>query len=168
MSLGTGVTMDKFLPDHISEEINGVNHITLSVVDLEKSFDFYKDVLGFRPLAKRRGKSAYFLSGSSWIALVVDKLKSVEGQREYAHIAFSVNSLDFQKIARRIVDSGAKIWQENSSLGESLYFLDPSSNKLEIHTGDWRSRLKWLRENPSPEVELYETDLLNIDGRGHG
>lgn len=29
--------------------ITGVNHITLSVRDVEQSFAFYSEVLGFRP-----------------------------------------------------------------------------------------------------------------------
>jgi catechol-2,3-dioxygenase len=142
--------------------IGGINHVTLSVTDLESSFEFYKNVLGFRPLAKRRNKSAYFLSGSSWVALVVDPSKSSEVPKHYAHIAFSVERSGFREVASRIIDSGAKIWQENSSPGESLYFLDPSGNKLEIHAGDWRSRLKWLRENPSPEVEVYDPPIESL------
>jgi len=137
--------------------IRGVNHITLSVCDLEQTFDFYKNVLGFRPLARRRGKSAYFLADTTWVALVLDSSRTSTSPEQYAHIAFTVAADEFEKFANRIASSGARIWQENSSPGESLYFLDPSGNKLEIHASDWQSRIKWLRETPSPDVELYES-----------
>ena len=40
--------------------ISGLNHLTLTVSDLDKSFDFYVDVLGFKPEG-RWDKGAYFL-----------------------------------------------------------------------------------------------------------
>jgi catechol 2,3-dioxygenase-like lactoylglutathione lyase family enzyme len=33
--------------------ITGINHITLSVCDLEKSFKFYTEILGCQAIAKR-------------------------------------------------------------------------------------------------------------------
>jgi catechol 2,3-dioxygenase-like lactoylglutathione lyase family enzyme len=42
--------------------ITSMNHITLAVKDLEKSFAFYRDILGFKPLVKSDG-GAYFLVG---------------------------------------------------------------------------------------------------------
>ena len=49
--------------------ITGINHITLAVRDAEVSFEFYRDVLGFRPLA-RWPTGAYLLAGDVWLALV--------------------------------------------------------------------------------------------------
>ena len=39
--------------------IIGINHINISVTDIARSFSFYKDVLGFKPLCKSED-SAYF------------------------------------------------------------------------------------------------------------
>lgn len=137
--------------------INGINHVTLSVQNLDSAFDFYRNTLGFRPFAKRRGKSAYFLSGDDWVVLVQAKRKHSE-DASYAHLAFSVHPKDFDALESKIRSSGAIIWQENSSPGESLYFLDPSGNRLEVHSGDWRSRLQWLKENASNEVTLFDLE----------
>ncbi len=137
--------------------INGINHITIAVSDLDQCFDFYHEVLGFKALAKRHKKSAYLLSGSDWIVLVQDRnVADPTFRRSYAHLAFSVTESNFLEMSEKIKKSGAEIWQENSSPGESLYFLDPSGNRLEIHSGDWKSRLQWLKDNPTDEVTLYE------------
>jgi catechol 2,3-dioxygenase-like lactoylglutathione lyase family enzyme len=132
--------------------IKGFNHITLSVSDLEESFRFYQDVLGLKAMAKRKQKSAYFLAGGDWLAIVQTKQTPPD---TYSHLAFSVEQKDFVKLAEQMRNSGAKIWQENTSPGDSLYFLDPSGNRLELHAGSWRSRIEWLRQNPSAEVELF-------------
>ncbi len=135
--------------------INAINHITLSVRDIDEAFQFYREVLRLKPLAKRKSKSAYFLAGEDWVALVQAK-GILPANTSYAHLAFSVSRDDFETTSARIRHSGVTIWQENSSPEESLYFLDPSGNRLEIHVGSWRSRLQWLKENPSEEVELFE------------
>ena len=38
--------------------ITGMNHVTLAVTDIEKSFHFYRDILGLKPLC-RWDKSDY-------------------------------------------------------------------------------------------------------------
>ena len=42
--------------------ITGVNHLTLAVRDIEESYTFYHDVLGFTPIQKNP-ISAYLLAG---------------------------------------------------------------------------------------------------------
>ncbi len=134
--------------------ISGINHVTLSVNDLSISFDFYRNVLGLKPLALRRNSSAYFLAGDDWIALVQARTEAPISPL-YSHLALTISDSDYEALSHRILSSGAKVWQENSTPGKSLYFLDPSGNKLEIHTGNWESRLHWLLQNPSSEVELF-------------
>ncbi len=52
--------------------VGSLNHVTLSVRDLDRSFAFYRDTLGFRPLA-RWAQGAYLLAGeATWICLTLD------------------------------------------------------------------------------------------------
>jgi len=51
--------------------IGGVNHITLSVRDVDRSFGFYVETLGAKPLA-RWSKGACLLAGDLWLCLVLD------------------------------------------------------------------------------------------------
>ena len=81
--------------------LKDLNHITLSVSDLEKSLQFYRDVLGFTAHVMW-DKGAYFSLGE----------------------------------------------KNNSSEGDSLYFLDLDKNRLEIHAGSLQSRLKSLAKEP--------------------
>lgn len=118
--------------------ITGMNHITLAVRDIQRSFQFYHEVLGLKPLC-RWDKGAYFLLGDFWFCLNVDAKRVSTGC--YTHYAFSVSQQDFTAMSERISQSGAKVFKDNSSPGDSLYFLDPDGHKLEIHTGDWQARL---------------------------
>ncbi len=134
--------------------ILGVNHITLAVTDVTASFDFYTRVLGFRAVA-RWPKGAYLLAGDMWIALVLDAGTRSGPMPEYTHTAFTVDPEKFAEAARKIREAGARIWQENRSEGESLYFLDPDGHKLEIHASDLQTRLRTARVNPWEGLEFF-------------
>lgn len=45
-------------------------------------------------------------------------------------------------MSRRIADAGATIFKNNTSPGNLLYFLDPDNHKLELHVGNWQSRIQ--------------------------
>ncbi|MFH1934613.1 MAG: VOC family protein [Pseudomonadota bacterium] len=54
--------------------INGINHITLSVKDVEKSFEFYKDILSLKPVAKWKN-GAYLTAANPAVKLIVRRKK---------------------------------------------------------------------------------------------
>lgn len=124
--------------------ITGLNHITISVRSLDESFSFYKDVLGFKPKIKW-SKGAYFETGNLWFVIFEDASVRVNELSEYTHFAFTVAKENFILMSQRIIESKTKIFQENSSEGDSLYFLDPNGHKLEIHCGNLESRLNYYK-----------------------
>ena len=127
--------------------ITGMNHITLAVCDINRSFVFYRNVLGLIPLVKW-DKGAYFLVGSSnntevgsgfWFCLNVDE--NHQPKTGYTHYAFSVSSAHFRELSHKIMTSGAVVFKDNTSPGDSLYFLDPDGHQLEIHVGNVEARI---------------------------
>lgn len=134
--------------------ITGLNHVTLSVKDVEESFAFYTQVLGLRPIAKWP-RGAYLLAGDTWIALVLDENVRESTLSEYTHIAFSVSGDDFERLSTHIKQSEAEIWQESWTEGASLYFVDPNGHKLEIHASDLETRIRMAKEAPWCGLELF-------------
>jgi catechol 2,3-dioxygenase-like lactoylglutathione lyase family enzyme len=118
--------------------ITNLNHITLAVSDVEKSFNFYHNILGFKPLCKW-DKGAYFLVGDFWFCLNLDL--NVKPNSDYTHYAFSLTLENFKILSEKLIDAKVEIFKQNSSEGDSLYFLDPDGYKLEIHVGNWQSRI---------------------------
>ena len=134
--------------------IRGINHITLSVQDIERSFAFYTRVLGLQPIA-RWPKGAYLVAGDVWIALVVDAAARTQPLSEYTHIAFTVTADQFAAISQAIHAAGAPIWQENWMEGDSLYFVDPNGHKLEIHASDLATRIRSAKAQPWDGLEFF-------------
>ena len=118
-------------------KIGGINHVTLAVADLERSFLFYVGVLGCRPRA-RWTRGAYLEAGSLWLCL--ELTAAVTPRSDDSHLAFTVD---------RLPELGAvPRWKENRSEGDSLYLLDPDGRKIELHVGDLESRLTACRAQP--------------------
>ena len=129
--------------------ISGLNHITIAVSDIDRSVGFYQNVLGLKPhVVWEHG--AYFSAGSLWYCLTVDP--SCE-KTDYTHIAFTVDADMFQPFCEKLQKNGVTLWKQNSSEGDSMYFLDPDGHKLELHVGDLQSRLQSLREKPYENLQ---------------
>ncbi len=135
--------------------ITSLNHITLSVSDLESSFAFYVDTLGFRPRAKW-ARGAYLSVDGLWLCLTLDRRCRQGPLPEYTHVAFTVEAARFAAHAAALRACGVTQWQDNSSEGDSLYFLDPDGHKLEIHAGSLASRLASLRLAPYDGLTLFD------------
>jgi len=134
--------------------IKGINHITLSVKDVDQSFEFYTQILGFKPVVKWP-KGAYLLAGDLWFCLFLDDNTRKSKLPEYTHIAFTISEQNFKVMSERIKKSGAKIWQENQTEGDSLYFVDPNGHKLEIHASSLKARIKRAKTNPWDGLEFF-------------
>ena len=133
--------------------VNGINHITFAVRNLNKSLIFYRDILGLS-LVATWANGAYLQAGSTWMALNYDPNTPTEMPADYSHIAFNVSEADFKILAERICSYGVHIWQENKSPGLSLYFTDPDNHKLEIHVSDLFVRLREMALDPPSDFSL--------------
>ena len=83
-----------------------------------------------------------------WFSLDLDGNSSRKLSSCNTHFAFSVDDKGFEALCQRITKSGAKVFKDNTSPGKSLYFLDPDNHKLEIHVGNWKSRINAKKANP--------------------
>ncbi|KAF0807669.1 glutathione transferase [Alcanivorax xiamenensis] len=135
----------------------GINHITLSVSDLDRSLRFYTDIVGMTAAVRWDG-GAYLRSGGDWVCLSLDNRTRQGPLPEYSHVAFSLTESAFWEKADLLRRHGVSLWKDNRSEGDSLYFLDPDGHKLEFHRGDLASRLRALREKPYSGLQWLEDE----------
>lgn len=134
--------------------ILGINHINLSVSNIDKSFYFYHEILGLKPLCKWL-QGAYLLAGDDWFCLNVTNDKVVAIRQDYTHYALSVSAENFSTIVERLTLVDIKPFKDNRSEGDSFYFQDPDGHQLEIHVGDWRSRIAAKKIKPWPDAQFF-------------
>jgi catechol 2,3-dioxygenase-like lactoylglutathione lyase family enzyme len=131
--------------------LKGLNHITLAVSDLDTSFQFYTLLLGFKPEVKW-STGAYLSLGNLWLCLSLGEAKPA---LDYTHIALDIAQENFATFSETLINAGVVQWKENSSEGDSLYFLDPDGHKLEVHVGSLLSRLQSLQRKPYAGATFY-------------
>lgn len=87
--------------------LTGLNHLTLAVSDLDRSFEFYRHLLGFTPHARWQD-GAYLSLGALWLCLSWDEARAPQSARDYTHYAFSVTAEHIEQVSERLRQNGVK------------------------------------------------------------
>lgn len=125
--------------------IAGINHVTFGVSNLNQSIAFYTQMLGCE-LAHAWASGAYLKAGDLWLCLSLVENVKVRDPDDYTHIAFHATQEAFVEARAKLAAAHVREWKQNSSEGDSVYFLDPDGHQLEIHVGTLESRLASLAQ----------------------
>lgn len=134
--------------------LTGFNHLTLSVSNLSRSFDFYSNLLGLKPETIWT-TGAYLSLAELWLCLSLSGEAISERATTYTHYAFSIRPEDFEQFKNRLLEHGVRVWQKDSSEGDSFYFLDPDGHQLEAHVGSLASRLAACKRQPYDGMKFF-------------
>ena len=121
-----------------------IDHVALSVTDLEKSIAWYQDVLGL----ERRYREAWgdcpamLCAGSTCVALFA--LRPAESSARTSgsalptmrHLAFRATYADLLGAEKNLQERGIQFEFQNHGIAHSIYFADPDGHQLEITTYD--------------------------------
>jgi catechol 2,3-dioxygenase-like lactoylglutathione lyase family enzyme len=124
-------------------ELEGIDHVALSVGDVERAAQWYIDVLGF---ARRHegmwdGIPVFIGKGTTAIALfpVRSKESSAPSERRgvrMLHLAFRANRKGFLAAQEELKQRGIQFEFQDHEISHSIYFRDPDGHQLEITTYD--------------------------------
>lgn len=134
--------------------VQGIHHITFTVSDVDRAFDFYTRILGCQPV-QRNPRSAYVMAGPTWIALDNSQGLSPAPATDYTHLAFTVDAGEYARLVVALARYPVRCWKENSSEGESFYFLDPDGHQLELATSDLGARIAHGKATWGDNVEWF-------------
>ena len=123
--------------------INRLNHAVLYVRDAQRSAEFYRDVLGFRPLpiGPEGWTGAVFLQapGSTndhdlGLFSVGDAADAPTGRAVgLYHLAWEVDTLeDLSRLADTLAEHGALVGASDHGTTKSLYAKDPDGIEFEV------------------------------------
>jgi catechol 2,3-dioxygenase len=118
-----------------------IGHVHLKVSDLDRSIDFYRDVIGLE-VTQRYGAQAAFLSAGGYHHhLGLNTWDSAGGPRPprnavgLYHTAFLFpDRVALARALRRAVEAGVEIeGAADHGVSEAVYFSDPDGNGIELY-----------------------------------
>ena len=120
-------------------ELEGIDHVALSVRDIARAAQWYIDVLGFeRRYADVWDEVPTFIGrGNTAIALFPAKPESaseVGAEIRMLHLAFRADRKNFQAAQEELQRRKIPFDFQDHEVAQSIYFRDPDGHKLEITT----------------------------------
>jgi len=119
-----------------------LNHVAVYIFNLQKSTDFYKNIIGLTQIAEpfHDGKHTWFKIGEHSQLHLIQGAESITSHDKNSHICFSVASMD--AFVKKLNDN--KIWfgNWNGDTGKitnrpdgvhQIYFKDPDGYWIEIN-----------------------------------
>jgi catechol 2,3-dioxygenase-like lactoylglutathione lyase family enzyme len=145
-------------------DLEGIDHLAMSVRDVERSAHWYVDVLGFErrfpgmwdgiPVFIGKGttsialfpsqsnttassaKAATAPGSTSLAAGASAKAASERGDVRMLHLAFRAKRKNFLAAQEELKQRGIQFEFQDHEISHSIYFSDPDGHKLEITTYD--------------------------------
>jgi catechol 2,3-dioxygenase-like lactoylglutathione lyase family enzyme len=127
--------------------VQGLVHWAIPVNDLEESARFYTTVLGMADGGPVGPRMHCVQFGDTQVLLC--RRPEAAQSHEPIHIAFRVDEADFDRAAKHMREWGVDVQRpsgppetirgdvehrgDGTFVGRSLYFNDPSGNRLELH-----------------------------------
>jgi len=122
-------------------ELEGIDHVALSVGEVERSAQWYIEVLGFerRHEGMWSGVPTFIGKGTTAIALFParprnSKTAARKGKIDMLHLAFRANRKSFLAAQEELKRRGIKFHFQDHEICHSIYFRDPDGHELEITT----------------------------------
>jgi catechol 2,3-dioxygenase-like lactoylglutathione lyase family enzyme len=122
-------------------KLQHIDHVAITVKDLERSRDWYRDVLGLeRRFEDEWGDVPTMMCvGDTCVALFVSDRRDessagAPGASALHHIAFRVDRANFEAAQQRFRDLGIEFRPADHGIAQSVYIADPDGHRIEITT----------------------------------
>ncbi|WP_430788821.1 VOC family protein [Virgibacillus flavescens] len=144
-----------------NKDTKHINHIHLKVANLERSLNFYQNILGFRVI-EQQPHLAILTAGGSKPLLTIEQIESSvplnKGKTGLFHIAFLLpERADLAKMLRHFMHKGYPVHGASDHIvSEALYISDPDGNGVEIYTD--RDPEEWNWNGDEVEMSTFPMD----------
>src|ERR1700719_860575 len=119
--------------------LEGIDHVAMSVRDVEKAAQWYIDVLGFKRLFDGMWGGAPVFIGKGTTAIALFPVRERSGSTapcdiRMLHLAMRADRRNFLGAQEELKQRGIKFEFQDHEISHSIYFRDPDGHQLEITT----------------------------------
>ena len=144
-----------------------VGHVTLNVMDLNRSIPFYTEMLGFNIL-NQTATSVDFTADGSTSLLTINQPAHVtpRPQRTTGMYHFALllpQRSDLADLLAHFITTGLPYGASDHLVSEALYIADPDGNEIEIYTDRQADEWTWLEDGVQMTIDpINGHDLLTL------
>jgi catechol-2,3-dioxygenase len=128
-------------------QLEGIDHLALAVRDVERSTQWYIDVLGFEPRHEGMwdGIPVFIGKGDTALALFpaqpnAGSTSSSRDQIRMLHFALRSDHKNFIAAQEELKRRGIQFGFQDHEISHSIYFQDPDGHEVEITTYELEGR----------------------------
>lgn len=140
-----------------------LGHVHLIVSNLERSLEFYQQVLGFK-LHRQQGGTAYLGAGKADLLALTERpnARPARGTTGLYHFAILVPTrLELAQSLKRIADTQSQVQGfADHWVSEAIYLPDPDGNGIEIYRD--RPRAEWPYRNGQLQMGTDPLDVNDV------
>ena len=122
----------------MSMEITGIDHVVVRVTSLDRSIQFYCEVLGCKLEWRRDDLAlAHVRVGTSFVDLQKGQPLPTGADHNMDHLCLTVAGFNLEQVRNHLIRHNVEIGTAGerfgaSGWGQSLYITDPDGNGLEL------------------------------------
>lgn len=139
-----------------------IGAVALTVKQLDRSLQFYQQVLGFQVHSRQDGQATLGAGGADLVRLTeLPSARQVTGHSGLYHFAVLTPSrVALAQVLRNLVQYQVPIGGSDHLVSEAIYLSDPDGNGIEVYRD--RPRAEWQYENGLPVMGGLPLDYQGI------
>lgn len=141
-----------------------VGHVKIKVQNLERSLQFYKDILGFQILEQTNSTAKLTVDGkTSFLSLEVPENVTPKQGRTTGLYHFAIllpKRVDLANIVVHFVENNIRFGASDHLVSEALYLDDPDGNGIEIYTD--RAPSEWTWNGSYVDMATIQLNFENL------
>ncbi|WP_163539190.1 VOC family protein [Gracilibacillus sp. YIM 98692] len=146
-----------------------VNHVKIKVKDLDRSIQFYQQIVGFQVLESNDTSAALTADGQTSI-LSLEQPSEVESKQSRTtglyHFAILLpNRSDLANFLYHCADVGLRLASSDHLVSEAIYFADPDGNGIEVYRDRAPSEWTWQGNQVAMTVDPLDFEDLLKEGK---
>jgi catechol 2,3-dioxygenase-like lactoylglutathione lyase family enzyme len=131
--------LDLLKPTRLAMKIERIDHLNLTVADIDRSVEFYQRVLGMRAESMGEGRAALYFGQQKIHLDAAGGATAMNSQKRMpAHICL-ITEAPITEVAAHLESCGVAVRMQGPRAGaigeiQSVYIDDPDHNSVEIST----------------------------------
>lgn len=144
-----------------------VGNVVLKVGDIDRSVQFYEQVIGLKVLEKMERKVRFTADGKN-VLLTIEQpnnvIKKTENKTGLYHFALLMpEQSDLANIVRHFINIGIQFGSADHLVSEALYLADPDGNGIEIYIDRHPDEWTWQNNEVNMTTDALDFNILLAD-----